>query len=226
MDLVGTQIQHTTAVEGHTTSPCEVMLIGSNLLHCLLRRNISSRKEHLGDEKLDLALLVQDIGSRTAVVTLWVRSGREASFIWYLAHVNCMTIPSHPVVQQLTIEALWRGNLVKEEKLSILHLIALFLRLVTVETRPAKTRRDVMRANHGAASRSGSAPVVIGHLIGYLSGICSRRNSSHLTWSALEVDNFKDAMKSRAWTSTEVLTIFQTPRYISTASKMGRTYSV
>lgn len=46
-------MEHTTAVESHATSPGEIVLLESHLLHCLLRHNISSREEHLEDSISD-----------------------------------------------------------------------------------------------------------------------------------------------------------------------------
>lgn len=37
----------TTAVEGHATSSCEVVLVCPHFLNCLLRHDISCREEHL-----------------------------------------------------------------------------------------------------------------------------------------------------------------------------------
>lgn len=79
-------MQLTSSVKGHSSCSCVVVLVPPSSFDYLLCHDVSGCKEHLWDFRT--ASSWESVGMMaglfTAVVMLWVRTGRRARCIWYL----------------------------------------------------------------------------------------------------------------------------------------------
>lgn len=87
-------MQLTSSVKGHSSCSCVAVLVQSGSFDYLLCRDISGCKKHLWEsEKPHLGTLIGiRAGLFTAVVMLWVRTGRRARCIWYLFHTMQLAV--------------------------------------------------------------------------------------------------------------------------------------
>ncbi len=74
----------TAAVEGHAGCAGQVVLGGADFLDGLLGHDVAGCEEDLLGGLERRVVFRSGFGARTAVVMLWVRSGRRASLVWYL----------------------------------------------------------------------------------------------------------------------------------------------